>query len=396
MVSWGDARLRREIALPSSGRRQFEVHLRTADPQGVIRVRLTSQGQELQMVEAPVRILPLDEPVALCVMSTEGSTADARCTCATTSNLLPRSIRGYDAIDQVVWPTGERQLSEEQRVAFHRWQALKTIEQSGDLGLSPQPARPVLRRGMPTAIVRTAGVLAASYVACLTLAGLILTRRRASLTVTWLSAAAIVIVGSGAAHAISLVGPAQNIQVHHRSVLHQIPGTDASMLSVRGVVEFPAFDRYVVQFPLGDGIIESGSASDRPEQVIDERGWPVIRKTYGLGSRQAFTAEGVVVTQPVAVDATGRSLTVVNRSTTTLRDCRFAHGFSITEVGSLAPGAFSTAHQVSQPLGPVFTCAMDSPVAGLTSPGRNVQTHGATVIAVYQSHPETAAPNGHD
>src|SRR5687767_1083188 len=42
LVSWGDARLRRQIALASPGRRNFELHVRTADPEATIQVELVS------------------------------------------------------------------------------------------------------------------------------------------------------------------------------------------------------------------------------------------------------------------------------------------------------------------------------------------------------------------
>jgi hypothetical protein len=178
--------------------------------------------------------------------------------------------------------------------------------------------------------------------------------------------------------------------VHYRTVLNQIPGTDASMLSTRGVVAFPAFDRYRVSFPLRDGVIESTSY---PEHVIDESGRSVIGGTFGLGSRQGFTAEGIVDTQPISLSVAGETLTVVNRSTKTLEKCRFAEGFSMTNVGSLVPGAASSARQVYETPGPAFMCVTSDPLVGLTSPGRAVRTHGETVIAAYTRHSGETASN---
>jgi hypothetical protein len=392
-VTWGDARVRRDIAVPSAGRRQYDVHLRTANPEGSVRASLMSSGQPVGTAEAPIRVLRLDERVTLCVMSTDGSTAAADCTGTTTPNLLPKSIRGYDAIDHIVWPPGGSEMGDDQRVAFRRWQALRALEQSGDLGLSPQPVRPALRRGIPAPAAGIAGVVAGSYVGCLVLAGLLVTRRRASLTFTCVALVGVVATGSAVAQAIGRVGPSRAIHVHHRSVLNQIPGTDASMLSTRGVVAFPAFDRYRVSFPLRDGVIESTSSAGHSEHVIDESGRSGIGGTFGLGSRQGFTAEGIIDTQPISLSVARETLTVVNRSTKTLEKCRFAEGFSITDVGSLVPGAASSARQVYETPGPAFTCVTSDPLVGLTSPGRAVRTHGETVIAAYTRHSGETASN---
>ena len=391
-VSWGDARLRRQITLASPGRRNFELHVRTAEPEASIRVELVSENRTAQAVDVPVRVLPADAPVTLCVLSTDGSTADAGCTATTVPELLPRSLRGYEAIDHVAWPAGEGRLSPEQRAAFDRWQAFRALEQSGDLGLSPQPARPALRRGLPSSAARGVATVAATYVVGLTLVGFIAIHRRVSLGPVWLTVATVVVVAGGAAHAIGRAGPGGAIRVHHDSVVQQIPGTDASVLSMRAVAEFPALDRFVLRLPLTDAAVDAASAGTRSEQVVDENGQPFIDGTYGLGSRQAFAAEGIAVEQPLAVTHSGRDWTIVNRSSFTLRDCRFAEGFSATDFGSMSPGVSTTARQTSEVLGPVFTCVTDDPVVALTSPGWPVEMRGPTVIAVYSGQTARRAP----
>jgi hypothetical protein len=234
--------------------------------------------------------------------------------------------------------------------------------------------------------------VAATYVAGLTLVGFIAIHRRVSLGPVWLTVAAVVAVAGGAAHAIGRAGPGGAIRVHHDSVVHQIPGTDASVLSMRAVAEFPALDRFVLRLPLTDASVDSASARTRSEQVVDESGLPVIDGTYGLGSRQAFAAEGIVSEQPLAVTRAGRDWTIVNRSGFTLQDCRFAEGFSVTDVGSMSPGVSSTAHQTSEVLGPVFTCVANDPLVGLTSQGRPVEMRGVTVIAAYGGRTDRRAP----
>jgi hypothetical protein len=382
-LSWGDARLRRHIALASAGRRNFELHIRTAEPEASIRVQLISEQRVVHAVEVPVRVLPADAVVTLCVLSTDGSTAGGECTATTVPDLLPRSLRGYEAIDRVAWPVAGTQLTAEQRDAFKRWQAFRGLEQSGDLGLAPQPARPAQRRGLPSSAARGVAIVAASFIAGLTLVGLIAIQRRASLAPVCLMVSAVIAAAGGAAHALGRAGPGGTIRVHHDSVMHQIPGTDASVLSMRAVAEFPAHDRFVIRWPLTDAAVDAASAGARSEEILDQTGLPVIEGTYGLGSRQALAAEGIVSEQPLAVARTGRDWTVENRSTFTLQDCRFAEGFSGAAVGRMPPGASATARQTAEVIGPMFTCAANDPLVALTSPGVPLEMLGRTIVAAY-------------
>ena len=154
-------------------------------------------------------------------------------------------------------------------------------------------------------------------------------------------------------------------------------------MSMRAVAEFPALDRYVLRLPLSDATIDPAAARGRQEQIVDENGLAVIDGRYGLGSRQAFEAEGTLAGQPLGIARAGRDWTILNRSRVTLKDCRFAEGFSSTDARPLPPGASSTAHQTSEVLGPVFTCRAEDPLVDPTSEGRAVETLGVTVIAVY-------------
>ena len=117
---------------------------------------------------------------------------------------------------------------------------------------------------------------------------------------------------------------------------------------------------------------------------MDDNGLPVISGPYGLAARQAFAAEGFVDMQPLEVTMTGRTLTVSNRSDFNLRACRFAEGFSVTDVGGVAP-AHPRPRRNSLCLGPLFTCTVDEPLIDLTARDRRVETRGPTLVAVYRS-----------
>ena len=419
LVTWGDARLRRAIALPSPGTRQLELYVRTAEPDGVVRVRLVSGGRETQSIDVPVSIVPPSEPVALCIGTDVPSTQasglsqleeyyprvrpdrefpaatserpvvirerrSTRCTARTTTAELPRSVRGYDAVDRIAWQADAHgQASDEQREAVRRREVVHALDVSGDAGLVPRPARPERRRGLPPSVAAAAASIVIVYLASFLGAGLTLARRRTRLHMLWLTAGAVVVIATTVAHSSSRLGG--EIVVHHASLLEQIPGTDASRLSMRALAEYPAQGAYTLRLPVSDGTIEPApSALARSEQVVDDSGHPAVTGVFGLASRQAFAAEAVLEMQPLAVSTHGDEWTVTNRSTVLLERCRFADGFSSTDVASMQPGIRITARRIGDVIGPAFTCETASPLVEMQSSSRAVDMRGITTVAVFE------------
>jgi hypothetical protein len=274
-------------------------------------------------------------------------------------------------------------LSDDQRLALDQWRAFRNLETSGDLSLAPRPSRPLLRRGLPPQSVRAIATVGAAYIALLVLIAVVSTRRISRVATAALALGTVVAIGATAAYSVGRIGSGRTIQVHHNSVLHQIPGSRGAVLSTSGIVEFPAHDEYGLRLRTADGVIEPPSATDHTEAIVDSDGLSSIAGVYGLGSRRSFTAEAVLDSQPVAVSANGGRVTVANRSSSTLEDCRFADGFSTSRVGLLAPGASVTADRRGEVLGPMFTCTALNPPLELTSRNRPIQMQGATLIAVY-------------
>jgi hypothetical protein len=385
IVSWGNARVRRALVLPSAGRRQLELYLRTTEPEGSIRLRLISGARELQALDVPVRIVPASEPVTLCIDS-EVERPQGECTAHASTDLLPRSVRGYDAVDRIVWSDADTRLSGEQRSAIRQRQVLHSLDLSGDPGLVQRPSRPERRRGLPGTVVRTTGAIVLLYVGGLAGAGMLLARRRARIRWSWLSAAATVALATVAVQAVGRIGPGAAIVVHHRALLEQVPGTDVSVLSMRAIAEFPAHDPFVLLLPVTDGTIEPASSGQvLSEQLVDEAGQPMIAGMFGLAAQRAFAAEAIGGVQPLAASLEGDTWTVANRSALVLERCRFAEGFSTAAVGAMALGMTVTAQQRGDVLGPVFTCEASHPVVQMLSPDWPVDMQGTTVIAVYKN-----------
>jgi hypothetical protein len=181
--------------------------------------------------------------------------------------------------------------------------------------------------------------------------------------------------------------------VEHSSLLQQIPGTTGSLLTVRGIVEFPAADRYALSVPLADGTIEAGTSSRRADELFGEDGSPMLRGTYGLGGRQAFTVEGVSDLQPLVVDESGGRARVANRSDRVLENCLFGDGFDGTAPAVLQPGASMTAGRHGDGTGPLVTCTLrDAPLVPFLADGRTVHSTGRTLVAAYRARPDDARP----
>jgi hypothetical protein len=396
MLSFGDAVLQRQVFLPSPGRRQFELYLRTASPESTARVELRSADVRIAAADVPLRVVPADQGVTLCIVSADGTSPGGPCTATTSAELLPRSMRGYAAIDDVAWATGGARLTDEQRTALGRWQAFRRLETSGDLSLAPSPSRPLVRRGLPRQSARDITMLYGAYVGLLILIAVIATYRTPRLTFMSLMISLVVALGSAAAFSVGSVGPGNRIHAYHDSVLHQIPGMNASVISVRGILELPAKDEYAIQLRHRDGAIEQPSSGEGVTISIDADGFPALGGVYGLGSRLSFSAEAVVDVEPIEVTAIGESVTLANRSSATVENCRFADGFSKRKVGRIAPGDSVTAERVGAVWGPMFTCTTTNRLVNLSARNRTVEMDGATLIAVYDPAPRALTHTAND
>ena len=386
LVSWGDVRLRRALTLPSPGKRRLELYLRTSDPESVLQVRLISGERPLPSVDVPVKVVPSSEPVTLLV-SGEGGRTTVGYSGFARADSLPRSPRGYDVVDALTWSDdASGRLSDEQRSAMLQRTAIHAIDLSGDSGLVQRPSRPDQRRGLPDGTVLATGALTSLFVICFAGAGLSLARQRASARRLWLSAAGIVVTAAVGTQAIGTIGPGASITVHHRTLLELVQGTDVSMLSMRGVAEFPAHDSFTLRLPVTDGTLEpSSSGSGLVEQRIDESGQPVLTGVFGLASRKAFAAEAITRAQPLAISQRGNTWTITNRSSLTLHQCHFGEGFASAPGASMPPGRVLEAQETGEVFGPAFTCEATEPIVAMVSPDRAVDMQGTTVIAVYKS-----------
>ena len=393
-VAWGEFRLSRQLSFASPGTRTFELFVRTPEAAPLVRLEVISNGSTLASVDAPVRVLAQDEWVRLCVLPLSPAHTDtATCTATSSTGTLPSSMRGYETVDEVVWSDdgGERDLTPSQRTALDGWQAIRRLDRSGDLSLAPQPARPTLVRGFPADTSRTLIVAMTLYVALLAIPGFTLGLRGRNALRAYGVAAAAIIVSTCAVVFAGRAAPGRPVNVHHASLLQQIPGTASSLLTVRAIAEFPAFSTYSLEAAIADAALESSSTAGRAVQSVNGDGHPVLAGTFGLGARHAFLVEGVADVQPIAVTMDGSIVRAVNQTEHLLHDCRFGDGFPEFDPRVLEPGASMSAAPLSEGIGPIVTCAMRVLPVTLRAGERAVSATGVTVVAAYRTPSLTAA-----
>ena len=392
VVTWGDATLSRRVAIASAGRRHFELYLRTAEAESVVRVRV--DGATPIVAEAAVTVVSQEEPVTLCIATLDTPVAQPeRCSVMLAPERLPSSLRAYEIVDEVVAAPGVASLPPPERTTLERWRSLRQLETSGDLTLTSQVTRPMLRRGLPPPSARAVAVVTGAYIAGLLIVGLVVASRM-SLSSTWIALGIVLIAGTGAALAVGRFGPASRVRIHHTSLVQQLPGTTGSLLTLRGIAEFPAPDTFNVRLPINEAMIEPSAASGRAAQRLDDEGFAELAGSFGLGGRQLFTAEALLESQWLRVDGDDRTIQISNRSSIELRDCRFAAGLSVKEVGTLAPGAAVTAQRLSDFAGPLFTCTLPETPVSFDEDERAVDVIGTTQLVVYRHRPQ--AVTGHE
>ena len=379
VIEWGTTRLTHAVALPAPSRRDFELYIRSDDARDVIGVRLESSGRVVKTTEAPVRLAGNDERLTACVgspVSPSGEPVD--CSLALSPAGLPRSWRGYDAVDRVEVSSASLDLAGEPRRALDLWRRVRQVEEAGNAapasGLVPPPMAPARR-------VRST---LAMYVVAISGIGLLVRRRSRRGAVRYAVIAGAVMAGSAAALATGWSAP---VVIRHATLLEQFDGAAGGILRSRASLEFPADGEFAIRPSLADTALDARPTREEPlEQRFDVEGYPVVSGRFGLGA-----------TQPVAIEASGdmrvldiareQGMTrVVNASAHELRDCEFPPGFPVRTLESLPPGGYiETAAPISGS-DPIVTCRFSGVPLDFIDTSRPVVTDGTT-IAVYHLLP---------
>lgn len=388
-VTWGGSTVRRRIALPSPGTWEFELYIRSADAPPSMQISVSAGGTTAGSVTVTTETPQPGAAFNLCVVSGQAlSTDTSSCSAVMTPGQLPRSVFGYDAIDRVSWMAREAPA---QGGGLAAWRSLQGLEQAGDLSLTPSVTAPIVRGGLPADTARLVVLEIGGLVTGLLAVGFLATTRALRLGTTCLLAAAAGTAGIAAAAGTGRLGAPGPIHVRHASLLQQIPGTPASRLTVRGIADFPASGAFHVTLPLDAAMLRTSGPSAPEEHLFDEAGHPLFGGRYGLGARQAFSAEALVDLQPLTVTSSNGWVAVSNTSALQLLGCRFGDGFARGGGITLRPGESTEAERTMDGIGPIFTCRHEgTPLAHFDGGDRQIESTGTTIIAVYE--PRDAAP----
>ena len=376
VLDWGSARARRTITLSARAHKQFELYIRTPDVREVIVVRLVSDGRDLASVEAPIRVARPEDALTLCVAAANAWPTSHGCSTTQSAAHLPHSWRGYDAVDDVVWPVSAQPLERDQQIALAQWKAIRALE---DPGISPSAAALQTPSALGAPARRALGGIVA-YVLAIATAGFALTRVRARSLTLYPALGLLVVAGSAAALAAGRAGPGAGVRIQQSVVAQQLSDTGSALIFLRGVAEFPSFGAFELRARDIDGAIATSQAGDRSLRY-DEDGAPTMPSgIVGLGTRRAFELEAVAQFQALVASAEGRTVRVSNRSRHTLDECRFPDGFSKEQVGSLAPGQTVEAEDRAAGNDASFTCSLSAPIVDFTVTNGDVHGEGTAIV----------------
>jgi hypothetical protein len=296
---------------------------------------------------------------------------------------LPRSARGYDAVDRVMLHGGTNsELTAEQRIAIDAWGAYHTLETTGLLSRVPRPLpEPDLNVQRPA----TSVVVAASiYLLLLVTASIawVWGLRKPAYAYGGI-VLALIVATFGTAWA-GAAGPGAIIVMHYAATLLQVGG--GSRVTLRGTIEYPDFGHYESRATVADGALASPTAGVA-DQWFDDAGLPVRRGTFGRGAREEIEFEGVVADAPFRVAVDGDTVRVTNVSDGVLSQCRFPDGFSRGAVGDLQPGTTVEASAFAASDVPFFTCRSNQPPVSLVDSRFPVRSNGVTLVSVMLPNP---------
>jgi hypothetical protein len=390
VVDWGSARVRRAVNLTAPSRWQVELYIRAADVREIIRVRLVSNGRDLAAADVPIRIARPDEPVTLCLGSAPGP-AGPTCTVTVAPAALPHSWRGYDAANQVVWPDGDPSaLAVDQRDALDAWRAIRPIDDAGNLTWPPRAPEPT---GTPQ---RAGAAVLGAYAIALVGAGLVVRKRSGRVRARYGVMLGLVVAGSAITMATGRFGPASVIIVSHTTVVEEFAGTAKTLVSLRGLAEFPMFDAFALRSTISDAAIDRQPPSRLlVEQQFDEAGFPLLSGVFGLGARQAFSLTGMADLVLLRAARQGGTIRVSNASAFELGDCEVSSATAVSAeaIGTLHPGDHVDVIRPGDADDPQVSCTAPSSLITFADARHAVQSLG-TVRLIFHLAPPPAPTIG--
>ncbi|MES1255273.1 MAG: hypothetical protein ABUS56_06695 [Acidobacteriota bacterium] len=377
VVTWGDSVVHRRVVVPAPSRQRFDMEIRTNDARPEVHVQLIAGGVEVRSINVPLRTLPPDSETTLCVTSTVAD--ESTCEAETPPSRLPRSMRGYDAVERVVWRESESGLTAEQRSALEAWRAYRRLAEAGALAAPPRAMAPA--SGAPTEPSLALGTVGMLVYACaLGAMGVAVHRFRWRPLPFYAMVVATTTCGAAAAGLAGRAGPSSAVQVRYASTLQQL-AAGRSLISARGHLAFPAFDTYQVRAVIADAELAPASRSGS-RAWLDEGGYPVVAGTHGLAASQAFALDGVAPLAPLEIERRANHIRVTNASDVELQACQFSAGVAPRDLGVLGPGrsAEGIASDTSDGADLTVSCLLARPPIEFVDPRYEVRVDGTAML----------------
>lgn len=383
VAEWGGAVVRHAASVTAPGRKDFNLLLRTSDPAASVTIRFESPGASPAVVEVAVQTAAADAVVTLCVTAPTTITSTDGCTATMAPEVLPRSPRGYDAADRVVWSGAATSLAPEQHLALEQWRSIRRLEDTGEFTAVPELPHVLSSIAGRSRIPWSVLAGAAAYLAAL--AALAQRVRAIRIPTTRLYGLLGLVIGAavGAALVAGRAGPASAIVLHHVSVVQQVADPGVTLVSMRAVAVFPAFDSFVLRADVTDGAMRPDTAEPRSREEFDGGGHPIVSGRYGLGARQPVSVDATIEARPFDLSRQGGLLRITNTSDMDLRDCRIAAGSSREMATSLARGASVEMQWPPDAGSSIVTCTGTLSPISFTSGGHGITTAGSTTVAAF-------------
>jgi hypothetical protein len=379
-VEWGGAVARRDIDVPPSSTTRATILIRTIAATPFVRVALVdAEGRVVTSARTDMALLPMDEPVTLCIGTAAENIA---CTLRIAAIDAPTNWRAFDIADSVIGDAGGSPRPESAR-ALAVAHAARWWHNSGfvDPVVTPFDTRSVVSSRSTVRLMLIAAVL-------LLFTGAAAWRRAG---IVMLTVVPVLITAGGA---VFVARNTEDVGVQAAAFVHQFSGVPQSLLSIRGEVEHPSTRSIELEPDVDDATIETLHGLDHSESVASAAGRAVYRRIAGRGARQRFELEGAHNAQWVSVDLTGPDMLVRNLSTGTLSDCHF-RSTEREAIGAIAAGA-SVRVALSAPPSPgdSIVCGLPPGWLSWSSSGSAAAMRGSAFL-VFHFWPGPVEPGNH-
>ena len=337
-----------------------------------VRVAIVSRGRELDGADAPLRLLPDTSAFVVCAPVSSAAAREEECTVRPDIAVLPRSWRGYDAVDAVAGALSTApELDEEQRIALERWQVLR----AGDLLVPPVVQPPAA----PDALTGTRAV-AVLYASLVLLVAFAVPRLAGRPAIVFAALATASLAGAVAAFVQGRIGAGSTIIVNDAALLRAAEGLDGAFVSVSGTVQFPAYGSFELRPAFPDGILTPREDGDVLR--FAENGESVMSGVFARGQLVRFELEGFADVGAVQIARQDSMLRVRNAFAGDLADCELPAGFSPQVIAPIPPGASLEMRQNDIAGRAALMCRVGAEIPSLVSGDARVSHHGAAVLVL--------------